>query len=412
MDKDTVLKLRKLCLGLKVLYVEDDENISKQLHRILEKIFKNIDIEINGKDGLAKYEEAHHDIVITDISMPMMNGIEMSHKIKKINANQVIIVTSAHSELKYMTKLIDIGVNKFILKPIDLNSFLELLAKTAIKIFKDKKENILLNQKIKDNVFSGMNNPIAIINESRLKYVNEVFKENFLKDSDGDIDEFKIGRIFRDKEMKLLKNQDIVKRIIGLDRVYEILHIGSKIYKAYKIDVLKTDEEKNQYLLNFVNIDFVINNLEKSSINGMKVFKTRKDFIEKLHTVYNDDNSYSVFCFGLKNIQEYIKEYGAKQMNFINSKLSANVKQEFNEYIKKEEVNIYLFDTNRYIMMANTDIHTQVTNRLKSFGKNHKCTKGRELSLNLDFIIENINKELSVKDIIDNTEAMIYMLKE
>jgi YesN/AraC family two-component response regulator len=412
MDKDTILKLRKLCHGLKVLYVEDDENISKQLHRILKKIFNNIDIEINGKDGLAKYEEHHHDIVITDISMPIMNGIEMSHKIKKINKDQVIIVTSAHSEMKYMSKLIDIGVNKFILKPIDLNNFLELLAKTAIKIFKEKKENSLLDKKMKDDVFGGMDNPIAIINDNKLKYVNEVFKENFLKDSDGNIGEFKISHIFKDKEMLILENQEIVKRIIGLERAYEILHINSKIYKAYKIDVVKTDEEENQYLLNFINIDFVINNLEKANINNISGFQTRRDFVEKIHTIYNDDKNYNIFCFGLKNLQEYIKEYGAKQINFINSRLSSNVKQEFNKYIKKEEVDIYLFDTNRYILIANASGSKQIAKSLNNFGENYKCTKGRELRFNLDFIVEHINKELSLKDIIENTEAMLYMLKD
>ena len=408
MNKDTILKLRKLCYKLRVLYVEDDKNISEQLYRILKRIFNNIDIAYNGRDGLIKYEEHQHDIVITDISMPIMDGIEMSHKIKKIKKNQVIVVTSAHSEMNYMSKLIDIGVNKFILKPIDLNSFLELLARIAVKIFKDK-------QKMKDNVFADMDNPIAIMQDNKLEYVNDIFRKNFLKDSDGDISEFNIGYIFKDNKMLVLDNKEILEQIMGLKKVYKILHVDSKIYKTYKIDVMKTEEE-NQYLWNFINIDFIIDDLEKSNINNVTGFQTRKKFLEKLHYIHNDDDSYNIFCFGLKNSQEYIKEYGAKQMNSINSKVSLNIEKEFSKLIKNDTVNIYLFNTNRYILVENTTVNTemnsQVINSLKNFGNKYKCTKGRPLSFNLDFIVESVDKGLSQKEIIDNTEAMIYMLKD
>ena len=412
MDKETVLKLRKLCSGLKVLYVEDDESISKQLHRVLKKIFNNVDMENNGKDGLEKYIEHKHDIVITDISMPLMNGIEMSHKIKRINEDQVIIVTSAHGETKYMSRLIDIGVDKFVHKPIDLNAFLNILAKTAVKILKDKKENLLLNKKMKDNVFGGMSNPIAVIKNNRFIYVNELFEKNFLKASDGDISEFKLGYLFKDKDMLVLKNQDILERIIGLKRVYEILHVDSKIYKTYKIDIVQTEEEENQCLLNFINIDFVLNDLEKSNMYNGSGFNTRRNFIEKVESIYKDKESYDVFCFGLRNLNEYIKEYGAKQMNLINSRICSNVREEFSDNIKNQEISIYLFDTNRYILIANRKVCKDVSDKLKNFGENYQCAKGRSLAFHLDYIGENLKKELSQKEIIENTEAMLYMLKD
>ncbi|WP_294966427.1 response regulator, partial [Sulfurimonas sp.] len=192
MNKSYILKLQKLCYGLKVLYVEDDENISKQVHRILNRIFDHIDIEVDGKSGLEKYEEHNHDIVITDLSMPIINGIVMSHKIKQKNKDQMIIVTSAHNEMKYMSKLIDIGVNKFIYKPINLKNILEVLAKTSIKILKDKKK------KIKHNV-CAINNPTVIIDGNKIKHANESFKKYFLKDSDGDVCEFRLSCMFKDK---------------------------------------------------------------------------------------------------------------------------------------------------------------------------------------------------------------------
>lgn len=410
MNKSYILKLRKLCYGLKILYVEDDINISKQVHHILKRIFHNIDIEMDGESGLKKYEENNHDLVITDILMPKMNGIVMSHKIKQIRKDQTIIVTSAYSELKYMSKLIDIGVNKFISKPVELNNFLETLAKTAIKIVKDKKKNIILDKNIKYDIY-GMENPIVIIKDNKLKSVNESFKKRFLKDSDGDISEFKLSCIFKDVKMLVLENKDILKQIISQKRAYEILHIESKIYKAYKIDVV-VDEEENQYLLNFINIDFVINNLEKSITNNISEFQTRRSFDEKLHSICKDDENYDIFCFGLKNLQNYITEYGANQIDNINRNFSLSIEKEFHQYIKKEEVYIYFFNTNRYILIANTEMNTQVSDRLKNFGEKYRCPKGRKLHYNLNYIVENIKKDLPIKEIINNTGAMLYMLKD
>nr|WP_321265710.1 response regulator [uncultured Sulfurimonas sp.] len=416
MDKDTILKLRKLCANLKVLYVEDDENISKQLERILNKIFTNIDIQTNGKAGLIKYKKIQHDIVITDILMPIMNGIEMSHHIKKINKNQMIIVTSAHSEMKYMSKLIDIGVNKFVLKPIDLMVFLELLGKVAIRIFKDRKENNQKNQKIKGNIFSGINNPIVITDKNKIKYVNDLFKKRFLKETDGEIEDFKLRYLFKDAKMQLLNNEEILQRIGNLNKVYELLHMDSKIYKTYKIDVHKMEDEEDQYLINFVNIDFVINDLEKSSINYISKFKTRRDFLEKMHLIYNNKERYEIFCFGLKNVQMYIKECGAKQMNAINNDISIKVKKEFSDLVKEKKVDLYLFNTNRYILIANikenTTTKNQIEEKLKNFGTNYKCSNGNNMGYHLDYVVEPVNKELAKKDIIDNTEAMLYMLKD
>ena len=415
MDKNTILKLRKLCNGLKVLYVEDDESIALQLERILKKIFNNIDVKTNGKEGLQKYKEQQHDIVITDILMPKMNGIEMSYHIKKLNKNQVIIITSAHSEMKYMSKLIDIGVNKFVLKPIDLEVFLELLAKIAMKIFKNRKEDVLENEKMQTNVFAGINNPVAIVEDNKLKYVNDIFKKNFLKESDGDIKDFKLSYIFKDEQMHSLSNTDILKKIVGMKKVYEVLHIDSQLYKTYKIDVIKSDEQ-NKYLLNFINIDFVINDLEKSSIHNSTKFKTRKDFLKNLHQVCNDDKKYHIFCFGLKNLQKYVKEYGAKQMSSINNKVAMDIKKEFSMMIDQRDVYIYFFATNRYILIAkeneNENIYDKVINKLKRFGNNYKWESGSSIGFHLDYISENLNKEMLKKEIIDNTDAMLYMLKD
>ena len=105
---------------LSILYVEDEDGIRKQLSRFLKYFSKSLYLAQNGKEGLELYKEYSPDIVISDIKMPVMNGIEMVKLIKNINPRQHIIFTTAHSESGFFIDAIDMHVDGYILKPINL----------------------------------------------------------------------------------------------------------------------------------------------------------------------------------------------------------------------------------------------------------------------------------------------------
>lgn len=122
---------------LNILYVEDDEVLLENTRLLLDNFFASIDTAINGELGFKTYKEnykntdSHYDIVITDINMPVMNGIEMGRKILKLNETQPIIITSAHNESKHLFEALDLGVDGFISKPIDNDQLLKLIYKVA-----------------------------------------------------------------------------------------------------------------------------------------------------------------------------------------------------------------------------------------------------------------------------------------
>ena len=130
---------------LTVLYVEDSEMVRESTCDLLEEYFDNIDIAVNGEEGLQKYKEfyeAHnkfYDIVITDINMPKMNGIEMIESIFKLHSRTNIIVMSAHNESEYLLKLINMGISNFILKPIEITMFQTVLSRTIQSVVNQKK---------------------------------------------------------------------------------------------------------------------------------------------------------------------------------------------------------------------------------------------------------------------------------
>ncbi|MCP4756808.1 MAG: response regulator [Proteobacteria bacterium] len=117
-------------LDFKILYVEDDDQLRENTLRLLSTFFKTIDSAVNGQEGFDKYRSDEYDIVISDLRMPVMGGIEMVKNIKNLNDDQMVVITSAHDESQYLLELIGLGVENFILKPLDVEQFLSVLGKT------------------------------------------------------------------------------------------------------------------------------------------------------------------------------------------------------------------------------------------------------------------------------------------
>jgi YesN/AraC family two-component response regulator len=129
MDLDTIIQIREYAKTMNILYVEDEPTIRNEVARALLKIFKSVDIATNGQEGLELYNEVGYDIVITDIEMPVMDGIEMMKQIKAMNKNQIVAVSSAYDNPKYLLELIEHGIDMFIMKPFELNNFFEIIHK-------------------------------------------------------------------------------------------------------------------------------------------------------------------------------------------------------------------------------------------------------------------------------------------
>ncbi len=118
------------------LYVEDDLEIQQEMLNYMNKFFKKIVKADDGLEGLKAYQKEPFDLVITDLSMPKMNGLEMLEKIRFINKEQPVLITSAHSESEYMIKAIKIGIDGYIIKPFDYEQLNYELFKTVEKIEK------------------------------------------------------------------------------------------------------------------------------------------------------------------------------------------------------------------------------------------------------------------------------------
>ena len=170
-------KLHTLTKNLSILYVEDDKDCQEETWEILEYFFDKIDTAFDGEEGLKKYNTyfdnylKYYDIVITDINMPKMDGVTLSKNIYLKNPNQSIIVISAHDESHYLIELINMGVEQFLMKPLDYDKILKVIHNTSTKISDVKKKEELDTANIElDNDFNWCKT------NSQLFFNNELVK--------------------------------------------------------------------------------------------------------------------------------------------------------------------------------------------------------------------------------------------
>ncbi len=135
------LKEKNLLRNLKkvsVLYVEDEEYLRERLARILERRIGKLYLATNGKEGLEQFKKIQPDIVITDIRMPIMDGLEMAREIKKIGEDIPIMITTAHNDEEFLIRAIDVGIDKYLKKPVNRNDLVKMLSDVARSIIQQK----------------------------------------------------------------------------------------------------------------------------------------------------------------------------------------------------------------------------------------------------------------------------------
>ena len=117
--------------NLTVLFVEDEEKIRTSIANVMEDVFKKVIVAGNGDEGLKKFKKYNPDLVLTDIVMPIMDGLEMTKEIKQISQFTPVIVFSAFSDRDRLLGAIDARVDKYLIKPLSDDELCEAIFKVA-----------------------------------------------------------------------------------------------------------------------------------------------------------------------------------------------------------------------------------------------------------------------------------------
>lgn len=115
----------QVLLDKRVLFVDDDETTREVMENTFKRRFKEVYLAQNGKEGFEVFEEKKPDVVVTDIEMPVMNGLKLLEKIKSINPDKPVVVVTAFSDEAHKASKAD----AIILKPVNRNNLFAALVK-------------------------------------------------------------------------------------------------------------------------------------------------------------------------------------------------------------------------------------------------------------------------------------------
>ncbi|MBV5321589.1 MAG: response regulator [Sulfuricurvum sp.] len=182
----TIKDVQNFSKKLSILYVEDNDKVREETATMFNLLFAKVDLACNGEEGLAKYNNAPYDIVITDINMPRMNGIEMVFQMREINPEQKIIAISAHDDPEILINMLRKGISTFILKPINLDEMLS----TIYPVCRDasaQSENAKLFEELNEerrkyrNIVAKMMTQLRTV-EIKNTQIGELYAQNHIED--------------------------------------------------------------------------------------------------------------------------------------------------------------------------------------------------------------------------------------
>ena len=166
---------------ISILYLEDESEAREMVSSMLARKNGRLRLLIgeNGEEGLRLFREHRPEIVITDISMPVMDGLQMSARIKELVPDTIIIAVTAFSDTRYLMNAIEIGINHYVLKPIDYTKLFSALDK-SIHDMTVKKRLAAQTQHIRNLSRSVEESPCSILITDAggyITYVNPKFTQ-------------------------------------------------------------------------------------------------------------------------------------------------------------------------------------------------------------------------------------------
>lgn len=264
---------------IKILYIEDNKGLRESIIALLTKIFPHLLHAENGEIGLDFYYQHNPDIVLTDIKMPGLSGLDLSKKIKQDNNDVRVIFLSAFDDKEYLHEAINIGAFKYLSKPTKVPLLISTLYEAVLSIIKERNKRIFENQLT--DIFNYQNNLLMMINKTDPIVVNRQFLDFFgVKTLDEFIEKHKgIGELLLEHQGFLYPTAESGWFEIALENPGKLFH--TKVHNHNKearhliMKLRVIPEKKELVILSFDDI---------TDLNLMMIFDgnaTKKD--QKLH---------------------------------------------------------------------------------------------------------------------------------
>ena len=145
---------KELLKDLRILYVEDEDDVRRNAVEYLKRIAKEVLEAKDGKEAIKVWADEKPDIIITDISMPRLNGLDMARYIRSKDQDVQIIVATAYTDTDYLMKAVELNLVKYLVKPITKEKLQGALSQSVEKIKDENKFAVQLSEECKYSAYS------------------------------------------------------------------------------------------------------------------------------------------------------------------------------------------------------------------------------------------------------------------
>jgi DNA-binding NtrC family response regulator len=128
---------------LKLLFVEDEPDLRERVRIVLEMYFDTVLCAGNGSQGLECFSRERPDLVVSDIMMPVLDGVEMARQIRELSPDTPVIFCTAFTETGYLLKAIELGVSAYVRKPLDCRELVQVINRAATPILQRRELELL-----------------------------------------------------------------------------------------------------------------------------------------------------------------------------------------------------------------------------------------------------------------------------
>lgn len=350
-----VVELKEQASRCTVLYVEDDELIREQTKSFLLRFFTSIDTAEDGAQGLERYKKKDYDLVITDINMPNMNGIEMIQEIKAIYEDQDIIVTSAYNDSENLMKLINLNVTRFVLKPFNNKQFLTTVYHVIkhlnlIRDMQELEEKSLQDAKLSQHIFDILDTGILVLTNYEITLVNQSFLHIYdFKDIETlKLEMPEIGSLFEiyGTWNRVYSNKEVVEKIANNPHTEERVKIMTKGEIHEYLLRLSYLEDTHQHILTFHDITSIFSDARTDNHTGLP---NKDAFLEQLELIANTHPSFDLLLVKIKSYNNLLKWYGSKETLSIEKESAEILKQVVQE--SNSHAFIAYLQTNQFVVI-------------------------------------------------------------